>query len=125
MHANKDANKPDKPAQAKRPAESPASPEEPYCPHCNARDLMKGGKNNDRQRYRCRACGRTSYGAPLPVRFPCPNPGCNGSCRKHGRSELGKQLYWCNQCRRINTELWPTDPRFDGGPFPHKMTLDL
>lgn len=113
--------------QAEREAARNA-PGAPFCPHCGGRDVKKGGREDGKQKYLCRGCGRSSYGRPKVKRggdHPCPNRGCGGNCRKHGRDKKGRQLYHCPKCGRFNTRLWPTEPRAPGGPFPYLRTFYL
>lgn len=101
-------------------------PESPQCPQCGGRDLMRGSVANGKKRFKCRGCGRWSYGEPLPekaLEYPCPY--CGGRCLKSGRAKNGRQRYVCTGCGKKNADLWPQAPPSPGGPFPHVMTFYL
>jgi transposase-like protein len=101
----------------------------PQCPACNGHQLRKTGFRANRQRYRCRNCGRQSYGdgpANPPPTDACPY--CSGDCRKYGvltRNHRRVQRYRCRLCGRTNTNLYPADTPSPGGPFPHLMRFHL
>lgn len=115
--------------RAKRRAEQEArrsAPDGPACTHCGGRELAPHGRNATGPRYRCRACGRTTYGGPGKRKgYPCPNPRCGGNCRKRGHDRHGRQIYHCPKCGRHNTRLWPSRVDSPGGPFSHHINLYL
>ena len=95
-------------------------PETPVCAHCGGGGLRRKGSGNGRARYRCRDCGRQSYGVargPVENRFPCPY--CRERCRREGHTPDGWQRYLCLGCGRKNTNLYPVAPHSPGGPFTH------
>lgn len=112
----------------------------PACPFCETTNVVKAGySSTKKQVYRCKECGRRSYGyitlrgrppgpwAKLeqirPTRYRCPH--CGGRCWKRGHAPNGTPKYLCKECRRENTGLIARPARPRDGPFPHRMTFHL
>ena len=54
------------------------SPDNPSCPHCGATHVIRNGHKDGRQRWVCRACGRSfgpTFGTP---HVPLADPASNG-----------------------------------------------
>lgn len=109
-----------------------APPADPVCSHCSGSRVVRCGRDSrGRQRYRCRACGKSSYGMPPPASPGTPPncPYCGGRCRRAGRSRYtGLQHYRCPDCGRHNTDLRTARPRVAPGaegPCRHRLTIIL
>jgi transposase-like protein len=61
--------------------------------------VWRKGTLNGRQRYKCRGCGRDSYGVPDPPPPP-PCPHCGGRCVRGGKADYGARLLLCRDCGR-------------------------
>ena len=78
------------------------------CGHCDGAGLWKFGVRGGRQYYRCKDCGRASFGdglPPAPPDYPCPY--CRGRCVRHKRYARNKIIFRCTVCGKYNTNLWP------------------
>ena len=100
-----------------------SEPDAPCCPHCGGRELTHAGRQNGKRLFKCRACGRGSYGETQRNPYPCPY--CKGRCVRAGIATNGSQRYLCRGCGRKNTGLYPDTPRSPGGPFRHPVTFYL
>ena len=101
------------------------------CPECGCTELLKKGIRNNKQRYRCKQCGRffvegSKYSTKeiLPPK-QCPYCGSISTQRK-GILEDGTQRYMCNHCNRsfssksiIKTEV-PYPCPYCGGKLKRK-----
>ena len=101
------------------------------CPECGCTELLKKGIRNNKQRYRCKQCGRffvegSKYSTKeiLPPK-QCPYCGHTSTQRK-GILEDGTQRYMCNHCNRsfssksiIKTEV-PYPCPYCGGKLKRK-----
>jgi hypothetical protein len=112
----------DRPKRTRKPR---GAPEYPLCPACDKRDdVIRRGSRAGKKLHHCRACRHTFSGPPL-VRPDYPCPFCPGHCHKNGKRPGGGQIYLCNQCHRINTNLLPAHRHAHAGTCRYPLILHL
>ncbi len=98
------------------------------CHHCDSDDLVFNGINGTkqgRQRYKCCACEKSTYGfKPRPVK-PLPCPYCRAQCRRKGSNQHKRPRYLCTACGKRNTNLFPAPPRGTDGPYRWRRSFCL
>ena len=93
-------------------SDSKDGPESVTCPHCQGKTLVHAGIHKGRQRYRCKDCGRTSYGMPAftsPPPPPCIR--CGERTVRGGLTGTGAQTYRCTACHRRFIPPLPPKPK--------------
>ncbi len=96
----------------------------PVCPHCNGTDLVKCGRRDDRSRYKCRACARTSFGV-----LPAPFLKCSDCRAKLWEKSMadGRTRFECSKCGRVRLSEYVYSPRKqkEDSPCRHLMTIHM